>query len=241
VANRLPVRPLLGTTTEMTAGLVVAGGYSTRFGLDEKPLVEVAGEPMLARVMRALDAISGDVVIDCRADQVEPFRVVLEEVAIEPMFTIDADTDRGPIAGLANGIAAIDDSEVAVVSCDRPGVTPALFDYLRSCRRSEAVAAAVPEIGGFLQPLCGVYRTRSLRAAVDAALRKCERRLCSIPCELSSRVVPEPALRDVADPAAIASVDTPLEARRWSPTMQQECARAGASGATETPRSVAGR
>lgn len=200
----------------MTAGLVVAGGYSTRFGVAEKPLVEVAGEAMLVRVVRSLEAVTDDVVIDCRAEQVEPFRTALEDLAVKPTFAVDDEPDRGPIAGLTNGLGQVEDDEVAVVSCDRPGVTPALLEYLRSWRRRDDVAAAVPAIDGYLQPLCGVYRTDSLRETVDEAIETGTRRCCAIPRELSSHVVTERTLDDVVEPGSIASVDTPLDARLWS-------------------------
>lgn len=201
----------------MTTGLVVAGGYSTRFGLAEKPLVEVAGEPMLARVVRTLAAVVDDVVIDCRDDQIAPFRTALEDTDVDRRFAVDDEPDRGPVAGLATGLREIDDAETVVVSCDRPGVTPALLNRLQSARREQAADAAVPVIDGRFQPLCGVYRTNSLRTAAERAIETDERRLCSIPRALSSHTVTERALADVVEPAAVASVDTPLEARLWSP------------------------
>lgn len=224
----------------MTAGLVVAGGYSTRFGLAEKPLVPIDGERMLVRVVRALDRVADDVVIDCRADQVEPFRNALETVAVEPSFAVDEQPDGGPIAGLANGLAAIDDDEIAVLSCDRPGVTPGVLDRLRSRRRREDLDVAVPTIDGHVQPLCGVYRTEGIREAVDEALATGERRLCAIPRDLASCAVTERALADVVDPAAIASVDTPLEARLWPPSGEQVSAWEETPEEAASPRSLAG-
>lgn len=201
----------------MTAGLVVAGGYSMRFGLQEKPLVGVDGDPMLARVVGSLAAVADDVVIDCRADQVAPFRTALEDLAVEPTFAVDGEPDRGPIAGLAAGLREIEDAETVVVSCDRPGVTPAVLSLLGSIRRQQDADASVPVIDGRVQPLCGAYRTDALRAAVEVAIETNERRLCSIPRDLSSHAVTERALAEVVEPAAIASVDTPLEARLWAP------------------------
>lgn len=201
----------------MAAGLVVAGGYSMRFGLAEKPLVEVAGEPMLVQIVRTLAAVVDDVVIDCRGDQIAPFRTALEDTDVDRRFAVDDEPDRGPIAGLATGLREIDDAETIVVSCDRPGVTSVLLDRLRSARRQQDADAAVPMIDGRVQPLCGAYRTDALRSAVERAIETGERRLCSIPRALSSHTVTEWALADVVEPAVVASVDTPLESRLWSP------------------------
>lgn len=200
----------------MTAGLVVAGGYSTRFGLAEKPLVEVGGEPMLVRVVRALDPVVDDLVIDCRADQIAPFETALADVAIDPTYAVDDDPDRGPIAGLATGLEAVQDPETVVVSCDRPGVTTKLLVELRSVRRHTGTAMAVPSVGGRVQPLCGVYRTGDLRSTVNEALAGDERRLMTIPRRLSGLVVPDRAVAGVVEPAAIRSVDSPLDPRLLS-------------------------
>lgn len=224
----------------MTAGLVVAGGYSTRFGVSEKPLVEVAGEPMLARIVRSLAAVVDDVVIDCRADQIPPFQSALEEVAVEPQFAVDDQPDRGPIAGIATGLREVDAAETIVVSCDRPGVTPQLLDRLRTSRRQRRADAAVPVIDGRVQPLCGVYTTDRLQTAVDRAIAAGERRLCTIVDRLSSHAVPERALAEIVDPVAIASVDSPLDARLWSPPESNSANRDGSAAPADAARSLAG-
>lgn len=224
----------------MTAGLVVAGGYSTRFGLAEKPLVEVGGEPMLARVVRALDPVVDDVVIDCRADQVAPFETALAEVAADPRYAPDDDPDRGPIAGIACGLREIDAAETIVLSCDRPGVSATLLVALRALRRRFGAAVAVPSVDGHVQPLCGVYRTGDLRNAVDDALARDERRLRSIPHELSGYVVPERGIAEVADPAAIRSVDSALEARLWRSGEDRAGPGEDPTAPTDGPRRLAG-
>lgn len=203
----------------MTAGLVVAGGYSTRFGLAEKALVEVGNEPMLCSVVRALEGVVDEVVIDCRADQVAPFETALgsSEIGGDPTtFAIDDAPDRGPIAGLATGLDAIGEHHetTVVVSCDRPGVTPTLLAHLQECRRSHGVEAAVPERDGLVQPLCGVYGTDRLATAVAAAQRAGDRRLLRIPASLDALVVPERSLSGIAPAGALESVDAPFDASR---------------------------
>lgn len=224
----------------MTAGLVVAGGYSTRFGPAEKPLVEVGGEAMLVRVVRALDPVVDDVVIDCRTDQVAPFETALANVAVDPRYAVDDEPDRGPIAGLATGLGPIDEAETIVLSCDRPGVPTALLVTLRALRRRRGAAVAVTSLDGRVQPLCGAYRTDDLRSAVDDALARDERRLRSIPHRLPGHVVPERGIAEVVDPAAIASVDSPLAARLWSSSGERSGDGEEPAAPTVPPRSLAG-
>lgn len=212
----------------MPVGLVVAGGYSMRFGIAEKALVAVGGEPMLARVVGALEAVTDEIVVDCREDQVAPFENALatsDRVEALPTFVVDDEPDAGPVAGLANGLAAIgpdgaldsqspaDAEEVIVASCDRPGITPELLARLCDCRRREDVAVALPSLDGHLQPLCGAYRTDALADALAAAQVADERRLVTIPKSLSRHVVTDRSLADAVEPISIESVDTPLDAR----------------------------
>lgn len=216
----------------MTAGLVVAGGYSMRFGLAEKGLVEIDGEPMLARVVGALETVVEDVVVDCRADQVAPFESALassDSVDGSPTFAIDEEPDAGPIAGIANGLSAIVESggsrvgddvqpreteagEVLLVSCDRPGISPELLRSLSDRRRRHDVDVVLPAVDGYLQPLCGAYRVDALAGAVADARASGERRLLSVPASLSKQVVSERSLEEIVESSAVASVDTPLDA-----------------------------
>ncbi|GAB3682944.1 molybdenum cofactor guanylyltransferase [Salinarchaeum chitinilyticum] len=215
----------------MPIALVVAGGYSSRFGLAEKGLVEIGGEPMLAHVVGALESVAEDVVIDCRDDQAEPFESALASSAHvdgRPTFVTDEEPDAGPIAGIENGLstvhtdrcARIDDGEqneeihaeeILLVSCDRPGITPAVLGRLLDRRRQRDADVALPAVDGYLQPLCGAYRTDALERAVADARTSGERQLCSVPASLSKYVVAERSLADIVSPGAIASVDTPLE------------------------------
>ena len=51
------------------AGVVVAGGRSTRMGDREKAVVEVAGRPLVARVAEALSAVADELVGPAVDDQ----------------------------------------------------------------------------------------------------------------------------------------------------------------------------
>lgn len=232
----------------MTVGLVVAGGYSMRFGLAEKALVDIDDEPMLARIVGTLETVVDDVVVDCRADQAASFDTALTAsdcVDDRPMFAIDEEPDAGPIAGIANGLSVIEDrlsalddgdqpdtpdaDDVLLVSCDRPGVSPALLDHLSERRQRHDVDVALPAVDDYLQPLCGAYRIDALTRAVADALETGECRLVSIPTSLSRQLVTERSLADIVDPAAIASVDAPLDVQLRSQAVRSHSA-GGRSG-----------
>ena len=86
------------------AGVVVAGGRSTRMGDREKAVVEVAGRPLVARVAEALSAVADELVVNCRPDQRDAIATALQ--GHDPVFAIDEDPDRGPVAGIATGLGA---------------------------------------------------------------------------------------------------------------------------------------
>ncbi|PSP45582.1 molybdenum cofactor guanylyltransferase, partial [Halobacteriales archaeon QH_10_70_21] len=65
------------TESRDRAGVVVAGGRSTRMGDREKAVVELAGQPLVARIADRLAAVTDEFVVNCRADQREAIAAAL--------------------------------------------------------------------------------------------------------------------------------------------------------------------
>jgi molybdopterin-guanine dinucleotide biosynthesis protein A len=89
----------------------------------------------------------------------------------------DAREGRGPLQGLAAGLAAVED-RVAVAyvsSTDAPLLHPAFVRCVVAALPDEA-DVALPRARGFSQPLAAAYRT-GLRATVEAMLAEGEDRL----------------------------------------------------------------
>lgn len=150
-----------------TAGIVLAGGYSTRYGERDKALAPVDGTPMLRRVVDRLGSVTDAVVVNCRADQREGFAAALagtDRVA----FALDPVDDAGPLAGLGTGLTTVDAPVTVVVACDMPYVAP---DFLAAMiDRLDGHDAVVPAPEGYRQPTQSVLRTGAARAAVEDAL-----------------------------------------------------------------------
>lgn len=83
----------------------------------------------------------------------------------------DERPDRGPLQGLAAGLAAVSDrARVAYVSAvDVPLLDPAFVRALVACASDAEVDAAVPEVDGRLHPLSAAYRA-SVRGVVEELL-----------------------------------------------------------------------
>ena len=109
---------------------------------------------MLRRVAGlAARAVDGPVVVVGAPGQTLPPLPAWTELAT------DAREGRGPLQGLAAGLAAVGDrAEVAFVTAtDAPLLHPAFIACVTSAL-SEEFDAAVPEVGGHRQPLAAAYR-----------------------------------------------------------------------------------
>ncbi|SFK60587.1 molybdopterin-guanine dinucleotide biosynthesis protein A [Halogranum rubrum] len=186
------------------AGVVVAGGRSTRFGDTDKATVRVDGVPMIRRVVDGLAPAVDEIVVNCRRGQRPAFEAALS--GLEVRFAEDPILDRGPVAGLRTGLQATTAEYAAVVACDMPFVPTALVDHLFAAARTHT--GAVPEIGGQRQPFPAVVHVRAgLTACADAFVHQ-RGRLCEVVDVLDPVVVPERTVRAYADSAALRNINT---------------------------------
>ena len=186
-------------TGQTRTGVVLAGGYSTRFGEEDKALAEIDGTPMLARVVDRLAAVVDCVVVSCRTDQQPAFERALAALDCDcPIrFVTDPEPDRGPLAGIAHAFDAVASAYAAVVACDMPFVDPSFIGFL--FEQAAGHEAAVPELkDGYHQPTQAVYRVDRLSAVAD-------RRLAADDLSLQGAL---DALDTVVIPAATVSAHT---------------------------------
>jgi molybdopterin-guanine dinucleotide biosynthesis protein A len=135
------------------SGIVLAGGRSSRMG-SPKAALDWHGSTLLRRVTGIVArAVDGPVVVVRAPGQDLP--------ALDPAVEVvnDAREGRGPMQGLAAGLAAIGGrAAVAYVSStDVPLLHPA---FVRRVIRAfgEDVDVVLPEIGGYRQPMAAAYR-----------------------------------------------------------------------------------
>ncbi|HVB69300.1 MAG TPA: molybdenum cofactor guanylyltransferase MobA [Acetobacteraceae bacterium] len=81
-----------------TAALVLAGGTATRLGGGDKPLLEVGGTPMLARIIDRLRPDASAIAISANGD---PARFAAFGLAVLPD---GAFAGQGPLAGVLAGL-----------------------------------------------------------------------------------------------------------------------------------------
>jgi molybdopterin-guanine dinucleotide biosynthesis protein A len=196
-----------------TSGVIVAGGRSVRMGETEKALVEIAGTPLARRVADRLSAAVDRLVVNCRADQRDGIEAALSGIDPEPRFAIDPDPDRGPVAGIATGLRAVETEYAAVVAVDMPFLDPALLSYL--FERAEGHDAAVPRPGEWFEPLHAVYRTEPMIEACERALETPHPRIIEPLSSIDRVVVDRAELLERGSLDSFEGVDTPEDVR-WA-------------------------
>lgn len=163
-------------------GVVLAGGYSTRFGEDDKAVAPLGGTPMIRRVVESILEVTDRVVINCREDQHEVIREALadceERADCTLEYAFDPQTDRGPAAGIVTGLKTIEREYAAVVACDMPFVSPRLLSVLAT-RAAGRDGAVVKLSDGWYQPTQAVYRGEPMRQACEAVLEAGDGRILS--------------------------------------------------------------
>lgn len=179
----------------------------------DKATLTVDGATLVDRVVATLAAcVQGPVLVVHAAGR--PLRVSSPRAVL----VADAHPDRGPLEGLASGLAtAAAHADVAVVAAtDLPQLAPSVVRRVLDCLDADH-DAAVPRIGCFPHPLTAAYRTTvagPARALVDGG----ERSLRGLLATLRVRWLDEDALLadgDVRaqDPAlrSFVDVDTPQD------------------------------
>jgi len=210
------VRPVKKRAGEDTVGrmdasaIVLAGGSSRRFGRD-KARVELAGVPLLERVLDAARAAGDDLVVV--ADRADKY-------ALEGVRQLaDHRPGLGPLGGLHTGLGAARHARAFLLGCDTPLLQPALLRRLRAePGDADAVVPFQPHRGKpethHAFPLHALYH-RCCLPAVEALVAEDRLAMKALLDRIEVRWVPLEALRE-ADPdlRSFLNVNTPAHLAR---------------------------
>lgn len=189
---------------------MLAGGSSHRLGRP-KAFVEVAGVPLVVRVIVAIGEIADELVVVTRGDLVTRIERLLPAVRV----VRDQSRIRSPLVGLMAGASALSGDYVAALPCDLPFIVPALLRRLFSAaNRKDAAIPRWPN--GMIEPLLAVYARRPLLRTARLSLEAGDRSLHSVIDRLPNvRFVDVEGLRH-ADPTLVSftNVNTPADLRR---------------------------
>jgi molybdenum cofactor guanylyltransferase len=135
----------------MPAGIVLAGGRSSRMGTP-KAWLDWHGTTLLRRTCGIVARGAGGPVVVVRAPGQE-----LPALPDGVRVVEDAREGRGPLQGLLAGLSAVDGEVAFVASTDMPFLHPGFVAAV--CAAVGDADAAAPRLGGHPQPLAAAYRT----------------------------------------------------------------------------------
>lgn len=197
------------------AGIVLAGGRSSRMGAP-KAALEWHGSTLLRRTVGVVArAVGGPVVVVHAPGQQLPALPDGVDAVSDPV------EGRGPLQGIAAGLAAVGEkAEIAFVcSTDLPFLHPAFVGRVLGALADGEVEVALPHARGHRQPLAAAYRvTLAPRIGVlldEGCLKPAmlfER--CAVTRLDDRALLADPALA-AADPAldSVLNVNTPEDYR----------------------------
>lgn len=116
------------------SGIVLAGGRSSRMGMDKARLV-LRGEPLVARVARLVGTVTNEVIISGPAH--------LASLAHEARVIPDSAPGLGPLGGLATAFGRATHDLVFIAACDMPFLVPGLMREMLSQLAAHAELDAV--------------------------------------------------------------------------------------------------
>ena len=173
--------------------VVLCGGQSKRMGCDKATLPFGPDELMVQRVVRLLQGcVSPDGIVVVAADGQQ-----LPEFSDDVHIVRDRESNRGPLEGLAVGMAAVADraDEVYATSCDVPLLVPELVTKLFGLL-TRSYDIVVPRDDHYHHPLAAVYRPTVVNN-IEALLKEGQRRPRSLFERCPTYEVSTADLRDV--------------------------------------------
>lgn len=196
--------------TVHAAGIILAGGYSSRMGKD-KALLPLPGDERhtFASYLASVLAMTCQEVVLVARDVEQAVRYKLPGVRV----VTDYEPGIGPLMGIYTGLSEIHCSHALVAAVDLPFVQASLVSFLLSQALPDALV--IPVVGGVAQVLLAVY-PHMLLPIVKERLQAGRRDPRSLLDAAPIHYIEEARLREV-DPQlrSFINVNTPEELARY--------------------------
>lgn len=194
------------------AGVILAGGRSSRMGTGHKALFEFHGQPLLRRVIDSLKPYLEPLMLSCESGnhQLNDFGLPLVPDLL-PGF-------KGPLTGLYSALQTMadlgQDTGLVLCPCDAPFIPQNLVQNLLAAYRAEDGPVVVVSYQGVLQPTFSLWQTHHLAVIRDAVLKKGVGGLKQVLKVLPHTVLEWPPV----EPPPFFNINTPAElktAEQW--------------------------
>ena len=158
-------------------GVILVGGESRRMGGLDKALLDIAGQPLVGRIIEAMQCcFTGLLLVGDR-----PERFARYHLPVVP------DSYPGSsLGGLYTGLHAAKTDCIFVSSCDIPFSNPELIRLI--CADTATYDAVIPATEGGLEPLFALYH-KSCLAAMQTALEAGNFRITALLQQLQTKTI----------------------------------------------------
>ena len=171
-------RGIGGIRADDVVGFILAGGKSTRMGMD-KAFVGFDGCTLLARALDSVRSVTSNVCIVGAQEKFSGFAPVVEDIF----------RDRGPLGGIHAALRSSVTELNLMLAVDMPFVASAFLQYLISeARAAGGASVIVPHSDDRWQPLCAIYR-RSFADAAEMSLLAGRNKIDLLFDEAETRVI----------------------------------------------------
>lgn len=176
-------------------GAILAGGENSRMPVLKGFLV-VDGKPIIERGLEVLARVFGKVVISTNMPE--------RYFYLGAPLIGDVVSGGGPVTGILSVLTATGEDAVFVAACDMPFISEELVRYMADVygkRSSESkgeghVGAVIPEWGGRMEPLFGIY-SRAALGTLETMVRAGKRSLQEVLRFLNTHLVSEEEVKAV--------------------------------------------
>lgn len=199
------------------AGVILAGGRSSRMGVARKALLELNGQPLLAHVCKRIQKQTDPLLISCEHETSDFDEFGLELVPdLLPGF-------RGPLMGLYSALQFLDDKGhkkgLVLCPCDAPFIPDKLVQALLDEGRDKNKPVVAISCQGVLQPTFSLWQNHHLPLIRDAVVNQGVGGLKQVLFSMPHRIVEWAN----AEPPPFFNVNTPEDlqtAALWLDRMQ---------------------
>lgn len=198
------------------SAVVLAGGQSARLGRD-KSLLEIDGQPLLARTVRKLVTLSDDLIIV--TNHASRYR----SLELPARFVADEQRGMGSLMGIYSGLKAARHSYALAVACDMPFLNMALLNHMICLIDDYDVI--IPRFDNFLEPLHAIY-SQACQPAMGQLLEQGRRQIIGFFDQVRVRYIDELEI-DRFDPQRLSfvNVNTPDDWARVQSLLQDQASK----------------
>jgi molybdopterin-guanine dinucleotide biosynthesis protein A len=186
------------------AGVIQAGGLSTRMGGEPKALLELGGRRIIERVVAAVAGAVDDLLIVTNTPGLYAF--------LGLRMVPDAVPGGGSLGGIYSGLRAAGGAPAFTVACDMPFLHPDVVRLVVG--RAGQGDVVIPRVGAQLETMHAVYG-RGCLAPMEEQLRAGQLRIAGFFERVNVVEIDAREVARIADPAVVfMNVNTPEELAR---------------------------